>query len=48
MIAADVTVRLPDDYLVKVDRASMAHGLKSARRCSITNCSSSRRRFHRI
>jgi len=28
MIAADVTVRLPDDYLVKVDRASMAHGLE--------------------
>ncbi|WP_435011903.1 asparagine synthase (glutamine-hydrolyzing) (plasmid) [Tundrisphaera lichenicola] len=28
MIAADVAVLLPDDYLVKVDRASMAHGLE--------------------
>lgn len=28
MIAADVGVTLPDDYLVKVDRASMAHGLE--------------------
>lgn len=28
MIAADVRVRLPDDYLVKIDRASMAHGLE--------------------
>jgi asparagine synthase (glutamine-hydrolysing) len=28
MIAADVGVILPDDYLVKVDRASMAHGLE--------------------
>ena len=28
MIAADVTVILPDDFLVKVDRASMAHGLE--------------------
>ncbi len=28
MTAADVAVRLPDDYLVKVDRASMAHGLE--------------------
>jgi asparagine synthase (glutamine-hydrolysing) len=28
MIAADVAVRLPDDYLVKVDRASMAFGLE--------------------
>jgi asparagine synthase (glutamine-hydrolysing) len=27
-IAADVAVRLPDRYLVKVDRASMAHGLE--------------------
>jgi len=28
MIAADVAMLLPDDYLVKVDRASMAHGLE--------------------
>ncbi len=28
MIAADVEVTLPDDFLVKVDRASMAHGLE--------------------
>lgn len=28
MIAADVNVTLPDDFLVKVDRASMAHGLE--------------------
>jgi asparagine synthase (glutamine-hydrolysing) len=28
MIAADVGVTLPDDFLVKVDRASMAHGLE--------------------
>jgi asparagine synthase (glutamine-hydrolysing) len=28
MIAADVRVVLPDDFLVKVDRASMAHGLE--------------------
>ena len=28
MIAADVDVTLPDDFLVKVDRASMAHGLE--------------------
>jgi len=28
MIAADFAVTLPDDYLVKVDRASMAHGLE--------------------
>ena len=28
MIAADVGVTLPDDYLVKVDRASMANGLE--------------------
>jgi asparagine synthase (glutamine-hydrolysing) len=28
MIAADVSVVLPDDFLVKVDRASMAHGLE--------------------
>jgi asparagine synthase (glutamine-hydrolysing) len=28
MIAADVAVTLPDDFLVKVDRASMAHGLE--------------------
>jgi asparagine synthase (glutamine-hydrolysing) len=28
MIAADVAVVLPDDFLVKVDRASMAHGLE--------------------
>src|SRR5687767_8372397 len=28
MIAADVDVMLPDDFLVKVDRASMAHGLE--------------------
>jgi asparagine synthase (glutamine-hydrolysing) len=28
MIAADAAVLLPDDFLVKVDRASMAHGLE--------------------
>ena len=28
MIAADADVILPDDFLVKVDRASMAHGLE--------------------
>ena len=28
MIAADTDVILPDDFLVKVDRASMAHGLE--------------------
>jgi asparagine synthase (glutamine-hydrolysing) len=28
MLAADVEVILPDDFLVKVDRASMAHGLE--------------------
>ncbi|HYV35657.1 MAG TPA: asparagine synthase (glutamine-hydrolyzing) [Gemmataceae bacterium] len=28
MLAADVDVILPDDFLVKVDRASMAHGLE--------------------
>src|SRR5205085_8262704 len=28
MIAADVGILLPDDFLVKVDRASMAHGLE--------------------
>jgi asparagine synthase (glutamine-hydrolysing) len=28
MISADVSVVLPDDYLVKVDRASMANGLE--------------------
>ncbi len=28
MIAADVAVLLPDDFLVKVDRASMAHGIE--------------------
>src|SRR5262249_24858215 len=28
MFAADVAVVLPDDFLVKVDRASMAHGLE--------------------
>jgi asparagine synthase (glutamine-hydrolysing) len=28
MIAADVACILPDDFLVKVDRASMAHGLE--------------------
>jgi asparagine synthase (glutamine-hydrolysing) len=29
MLAADVAVFLPDDFLVKVDRASMAHGLEA-------------------
>jgi len=29
MIAADVETLLPDDYLVKVDRASMAHGVEA-------------------
>src|SRR5205807_9006123 len=28
MLAADVGMLLPDDFLVKVDRASMAHGLE--------------------
>jgi asparagine synthase (glutamine-hydrolysing) len=28
MIAADVATVLPDDFLVKIDRASMAHGLE--------------------
>ncbi len=28
MLAADVAATLPDDFLVKVDRASMAHGLE--------------------
>jgi asparagine synthase (glutamine-hydrolysing) len=28
MLAADTAVILPDDFLVKVDRASMAHGLE--------------------
>jgi asparagine synthase (glutamine-hydrolysing) len=28
MIAADMALLLPDDFLVKVDRASMAHGLE--------------------
>src|SRR5262249_31944309 len=29
MIAADVALLLPDGFLVKVDRASMAHGLEA-------------------
>ncbi len=29
MLAADVSAILPDDFLVKVDRASMAHGLEA-------------------
>ena len=29
MIAADTAMLLPDDFLVKVDRASMAHGLEA-------------------
>jgi asparagine synthase (glutamine-hydrolysing) len=29
MIAADVATLLPDDFLVKVDRSSMAHGLEA-------------------
>jgi asparagine synthase (glutamine-hydrolysing) len=28
MTATDIAITLPDDYLVKVDRASMAHGLE--------------------
>jgi asparagine synthase (glutamine-hydrolysing) len=29
MLAADTAILLPDDFLVKVDRASMAHGLEA-------------------
>ena len=37
MIAADMATLLPDDYLVKVDRASMAMAWKSDLPCSTTN-----------